>query len=181
MTPDSNPPREGRRSNAAAFPTPQHPGRPATSGFCRFMVPITTDAAELGQQSQSKLPNDMREPVKARIRQTVATIISWRRLRTSFFPADLFSDPAWDMLLDLLIARLDDRPLQISYVGIEAGVPSSTSLRWVKDLRARGFVHRWQDPADRRRELVELSDQGLQAFASYVDQIAGQYETLGTD
>lgn len=128
--------------------------------------------------ASNKTPDGLNDAAKNRIRQMVTKIISWRRLRGRFFPADLFSDPVWDMLLDLVIARLDDRPLQVSYIGIEAGVPSSTSLRWIRSLRAQGFVRRWQDPADRRRELVELSDAGFQAFASYIDEIAGHGEIL---
>ena len=37
---------------------------------------------------------------------TVHKVIRARRLRARFFPEDLFADPAWDMLLDLLQAEL---------------------------------------------------------------------------
>ncbi len=36
--------------------------------------------------------------------------IKLRRLRDSYFPADLFADPAWDILLDLFAARLEGFP-----------------------------------------------------------------------
>ncbi|WP_448664975.1 hypothetical protein ACG3SL_09955 [Sphingomonas sp. CJ20] len=111
------------------------------------------------------------EPPHLKIRRTVSAIIAWRKRRARFFPGDLFADPVWDMLLDLAVARIDGRPLQISYVGIEAGVASSTSLRWMKYLVARGLVRRWRDPLDKRRELVELSDEGLTAFLGYVDDV----------
>lgn len=106
-----------------------------------------------------------------RLREALTAIRRWRKMRARFFSADLFSDPVWDMLLDLAVARIDGRPLQVSYVGIEAGVPSSTSLRWAKYLQARGLVRRWSDPLDKRRELVELSDDGLDAFVGYVEAL----------
>lgn len=37
----------------------------------------------------------------------VRAIIRARRLRDQFFGSDLFADPAWDMLLDLMAARLE--------------------------------------------------------------------------
>jgi len=38
--------------------------------------------------------------------ETVRAIIRARRLRARYFPEDLFADPAWDMLLDLLQAEI---------------------------------------------------------------------------
>src|SRR5215213_1332700 len=38
--------------------------------------------------------------------ETVRRIIRARRLRSRYFPAELFADPAWDMLLDLLQAEI---------------------------------------------------------------------------
>lgn len=38
--------------------------------------------------------------------ETVRNVIRARRLRARYFPEDLFADPAWDMLLDLLQAEI---------------------------------------------------------------------------
>lgn len=38
--------------------------------------------------------------------EALRSLIRARRLRASFLPADLFADPAWDMLLDLLQAEI---------------------------------------------------------------------------
>ena len=39
--------------------------------------------------------------------ETVRAVIRARRLRARYFDAELFADPAWDMLLDLLQAEID--------------------------------------------------------------------------
>lgn len=106
------------------------------------------------------------------LRGLLSTITSRRRARLACFPADLFSDPVWDILLSLANARLDNRPTQASNIGIEAGIPPSTALRRVKDLEIAGLVKRWNDPKDRRRDFVQLSDAGFEAFLQYAENIS---------
>lgn len=48
--------------------------------------------------------NAVDEPLTA---SAVRAIIRARRIRDRYFHAELFADPAWDMLLDLMAARLD--------------------------------------------------------------------------
>lgn len=72
----------------------------------------------------------------------------------------LFGEPAWDILLDLYIARMSRTDLQVSSVCIEAGVPSTTILRWIARLEAEGLVYRAADKADARRRYVRLTEVG---------------------
>src|SRR3546814_2986047 len=44
----------------------------------------------------------------------VRRMLRQRRMREQYFPADLFADPAWDMLLDLYAARLERQPVSVS-------------------------------------------------------------------
>ena len=46
--------------------------------------------------------------------ETVRSVIRARRLRGRFFAEDLFADPAWDMLLDLLQAELAQLRVPVS-------------------------------------------------------------------
>lgn len=103
------------------------------------------------------------EPVRA-----VADLAArMRGRRIDCFPAELFGDPAWDILLSLAQAASEGRVTQASNIGVEASVPLSTSLRRIRDLEDHGLVRRWPDPKDKRREFVELSDVGLKAFQDY--------------
>lgn len=82
-----------------------------------------------------------------------------RRGRAKVFvdDADLFADPAWDLLLDLFAARESNRPMSISSACIAAAVPPTTGLRWVARLEKRGLLERRADPSDERRSTVDLS------------------------
>ena len=72
----------------------------------------------------------------------------------------LFGEPAWDILLDVFIAQKSRREIQVSSVCIEAGVPSTTILRWLTRLELEGLIYRASDNVDGRRRYVRLTDTG---------------------
>nr|WP_255476835.1 MULTISPECIES: winged helix DNA-binding protein [unclassified Novosphingobium] len=73
----------------------------------------------------------------------------------------MFGEPAWDILLDLYIAHKRGTELQVSSVCLEAGVPSTTILRWIARLEREGLLYRQADTGDLRRRYVRLTDDGL--------------------
>ncbi|MGH6924028.1 MAG: winged helix DNA-binding protein, partial [Propylenella sp.] len=98
----------------------------------------------------------------------VRTIIRARRLRDQYLHADLFADPAWDMLLDLLAARLADERVAVSSLCIAAAVPPTTALRWIKTLCEHGLFVRSADPQDGRRVFIELTDEAAASLEAYL-------------
>ncbi|WP_066798365.1 winged helix DNA-binding protein [Sphingomonas soli] len=98
----------------------------------------------------------------------IRALIRSRRLRGQFFPADLFADPAWDMLLDLFAATLEKRRVSVSSLCIAAAVPPTTALRWIGTMHENGLFERQADPSDRRRAYIALSAKGLEGMRSYV-------------
>jgi len=98
----------------------------------------------------------------------VRSIIRARRLRDSYFKGEIFADPAWDMLLDLMAARLEKHRVAVSSLCIAAAVPPTTALRWIKTLTDRGLLVRCADPADGRRVYIELSDEAARAVTGYI-------------
>lgn len=88
----------------------------------------------------------------------IRQVIRMRRLRDRFFDAGLFADPAWDMLLDLMAARLERRNVAVSSLCIAAAVPPTTALRWIKTMTEAGLFERHADPGDGRRIFIALSD-----------------------
>jgi DNA-binding MarR family transcriptional regulator len=99
----------------------------------------------------------------------VRAIIRLRRLRDRFFRSDLFADPAWDMLLDLMAARLDRIKVAVSSLCIAAAVPPTTALRWIKTMCDNGLFVRVADPEDGRRVFIELSDGAASGMAAYLN------------
>lgn len=98
----------------------------------------------------------------------IRAMIRARRLRDQYFRRAMFADPAWDMLLDLMAARLEKNRVAVSSLCIAAAVPATTALRWIKALTDQGLFVRCADPQDGRRVYIELSDETARALAAYL-------------
>ncbi len=108
-------------------------------------------------------------PLAASVSATdVRAIIRLRRMRERYFRSDLFADPAWDMLLDLMAARLERMRVAVSSLCIAAAVPPTTALRWIKTMCDHGLFVRVADPEDGRRVFIELSDGAAGAMTAYL-------------
>ena len=98
----------------------------------------------------------------------IRSIIRVRRLRDHFFKSEMFADPAWDMLLDLMAARVEKQRVAVSSLCIAAAVPPTTALRWIKTLCDQGLFVRIADPEDGRRVFIELSDEAAAGMEGYL-------------
>jgi hypothetical protein len=101
----------------------------------------------------------------------IRSCIRMRRMREQYFSAELFADPAWDMLLDLMAARIEARSVAVSSLCIAAAVPATTGLRWIKTLTDEGLFIRVADPHDGRRIFIELSEAAARGMAAYFQSI----------
>jgi hypothetical protein len=99
----------------------------------------------------------------------VRSIIRARRLRDQYLGADLFADPAWDIMLDLLAAQMEGQRVAVSSLCIAAAVPPTTALRWIKSLTDLGLLVRAADPQDGRRVYVELAPEAAKALFAYLE------------
>lgn len=101
----------------------------------------------------------------------IKSLLRARRMREQFLPADLFADPAWDMILDLMAARLSGQRVSVSSLCIAAAVPPTTALRWIRQLTDRGVFSRIDDPADGRRVFIELTDSAAEAVMAWSNAV----------
>jgi DNA-binding NarL/FixJ family response regulator len=114
----------------------------------RVAAALAEMAQERGEQRAAPPPVD-----GPRIRAHIKA----RRIRERFFPADLFADPAWDILLDLSAARLEGRRVSVSSLCIAATVPTTTGLRWIKSMIDQKLLLRASDPDDARRAFILMA------------------------
>ncbi len=92
-----------------------------------------------------------------------------RRRRDQAFgeDADLFNDPAWDILLDLFHAEASASRVSITDAASAPNIPLSTGLRMIRLLEQRGMIERRGDPFDGRRSYLQLTAKARDAmFAS---------------
>lgn len=99
--------------------------------------------------------------------EAVHSVIRARAVRLQLFDADLFADPAWDMLLHLFAQELEHQRVAVSKLCEASGAPETTALRHLGALVRRGLVTRRPDERDARRVWVELSPAGSGAMRRY--------------
>jgi hypothetical protein len=97
----------------------------------------------------------------------VRRMIRQRQLRTRYFDAGLFADPAWDMLLDLTAAAAENTRVSVTSLCIASGVPPTTALRWITQMVGAGLLSRVPDASDRRRAFIALTDKAKEAMVRY--------------
>lgn len=69
-------------------------------------------------------------------------------------------DASWSMLSELLRARLSRRRVSVTSLCLASKSPVTTALRRIERLLEAGLVSCTQDPKDRRRKYIELTDDG---------------------
>ena len=98
----------------------------------------------------------------------VRQMIQGRRVRERFIKDAHFGEPAWDILLDLTLAKLEKTEVSVSSVCIASGVPMSTAMRWINEMVQAGLIERRTDPADGRRNFVSISNATMQSMLRYL-------------
>jgi hypothetical protein len=108
----------------------------------------------------------------------IRDMIKLRRSRERYFNAELFADPAWDILLDLMAARLENKHVSVSSLCIAASVPATTALRWITGMTDSGLLERRLDPKDARRVFIELSDNTAVQMQALITDMIGRTSPL---
>ena len=97
-------------------------------------------------------------------------LLRQRRRREELLGDHHFSDPVWDIMLDLFSARVLGERVSTSSLIIAAAVPQSTALRRIRRLVRDGHLLAHDDPCEGRRTFVELSDQLFDQMGLFLHQ-----------
>ena len=101
----------------------------------------------------------------------VRAVQAARRRRAALFEADLFSDPAWDILLELYALHLEQQRASVSSLYAASCVPATTALRWIAKLENDGLVVRTGDSVDARRSWIKLSAEGAERMGRFFEML----------
>lgn len=101
------------------------------------------------------------------------SLLAERRIRARFLPAELFHEPAWDMLLALFVAQHERRVMNVKTLVGHSEAPATTSQRWIDHLAKLGLIDRVVDMVDRRRIEVQLSESGDSAMRALLASFKG--------
>ena len=84
----------------------------------------------------------------------------------------LFGDPTWAMLLDLVIAKLENRTVSVSSACIASGAPTTTALRLVNRLVGESILNRIPDEKDGRRDFLMIAPDIEALLITYLEDLA---------
>ena len=91
-----------------------------------------------------------------------------RRARAMLFGQSLFSDPAWDILLMLFQADLDDQALTLEQLSETGRLSLNATVGQVGVLERRGLVFEYRgSPNSRRRRALRLTPLAIDAMSSW--------------
>lgn len=99
-----------------------------------------------------------------------------RRKRDEIFSLPgVFGEPAWDMLLDLMIARLRGQKLSVTAVTQGCAAAPTTGLRYISLFESLGLIERSPDINDARRSWVKLTDLGYKKMSKFFDKVSSAH------
>ncbi len=114
------------------------------------------------------------EDRRAAIADFVGSLRRLRMRRKDLVGADLFRDPAWDMLLELYAANERGERLSVSSLCLASGSPQTTALRHVQRLEKHRLITRESDPDDERREFLIPTQQAIQGIETAAELLIQQ-------
>jgi hypothetical protein len=98
------------------------------------------------------------------LRTVAERLYQERRKRDEYFPAGLFGEPAWDLLLSMFIAQDDGRNFSLPEAYEAARVDPRKGPALVEKLVAAGLVTRSHNKGD----AILLTDHGMDRLNDYL-------------
>lgn len=138
---------------------------------------ISNDDPEAQRQHREKLDKGRSEKPdqllseERRMVRVADGILRQRRRRNEYFKAAMFSEPGWDMLLELYVRDSSGASATAAQLLMAAATPTSTAARWLEYLEAEGLVIRRAHPLDPGTEFIELTDKAWQAMEDYLTAV----------
>ena len=91
------------------------------------------------------------------------TQVALRALRYGHFPADIFDEYAWDMMLHMYIASLRKQPMYVDNIVNLTSKNTATGSRWIKHLSAENMI-------DVDGDVISLSEDAFDRMNEYHSQ-----------
>lgn len=111
------------------------------------------------------------DPQKRReLHRAASHLFADRRLRERWISRTLFSEPAWDIMLDLYIKGLEGEAVATTSLAVASSIPTTTALRWIATLEEAGFLEREESIRDRRVHHCRLTEKGFEAMTCYFER-----------
>ncbi|AMN46947.1 hypothetical protein ACG33_07520 [Steroidobacter denitrificans] len=145
----------------------------ASSGsMTKDTVPAAIGAERASADMKSYMQN------RTQHQESLRYLVALQEARSSIFGEALLPDAAWEMLVELMLAKLTGQRIAVTSLCLASKVPVTTALRRIDDLLAAGLVERFPDLSDRRRSYIALSDTGQQKMRDFLARVAARMDLI---
>lgn len=136
-------------------------------------------AAQLGRNGAASVAESHRRNTQARPEMPAdLRVLHWLReiddQRARALDGIAEPDAIWNMLAELLRARLTRRRVSVTSLCLASRSPVTSALRRIERLLAAGLITYTLDPKDRRRKYIDLTADGLARVQAAVRSAARQ-------
>jgi hypothetical protein len=141
--------------------------------LCETMEELTArlnDAGLPAPSTDAALEAAEPETLESKALHVAKLGVAVRRRREKVFGEGLFSEPVWDILLDLFIARCEGIDVTVGNACLAASVPMTSALRYCQTLLDRGIVYRERDRKDGRRIFLRMSESAFAKITALLGQ-----------
>lgn len=150
--------------------------RTAATDSTNFLTESSEKLKDAFGRQKCGEPDAIKQCEKERCLAAVKREIALRRRRGIVF-ADTnvpFGEPSWDVLLWLYVTRQENGYCTVTSAAPSAGIPGTTLLRCLSVLSLAKLIDRSEDPFDRRRSLLHLTDKGHDLITRcFVEKMVG--------
>jgi DNA-binding MarR family transcriptional regulator len=101
----------------------------------------------------------------------VDALIRLRRQRLAHFPPEVATEPAWNMVLALMLAHRGGYRMSVTDLCDASDIAPTTALRYVGRLKDLGIIVRTPHPTDGRVMNLHLSADALLAMSRYLGDL----------
>jgi hypothetical protein len=98
-------------------------------------------------------------------RQYFTSLLELRRTRERYFGSELFGEPAWDIMLELMLARIEDREILSSQLKSHAGSPAIVTRHYLEALVEAKLVDKFENAANVDDPCIVLSSEAARRMA----------------
>lgn len=135
----------------------------------RHDAAITRRATAVAKPSHRPPPQKREAPAELQLLQWLHDVDEQRQRSLGGI---LEPDATWNMLAELLRARIAKRRVSVTSLCLVSRAPVTTALRRIDRLLVEGFITYALDPVDRRRKYVELTADGASRISGVLRALA---------
>lgn len=129
---------------------------------------LAEELAEVARKFDAAAGNEASTPPSIEAmtpREYFSSLLDLRRLRERYFGSELFGEPAWDILLELMLARIDERELRASELTTHGNSPSVVARHYIEVMEQAKLVETLINTGNTEDPYLALSSEAALRMA----------------